>query len=283
MNIAAAIILYHPDENWFQNTRAFKSKIEKLYIIDNTESNPTLFKNYTPAFENLTYLHDGKNKGISLRLNEVSKQAIKEGYDWLLTMDQDSSFDEEMLNKYFKCIKCFKEKEKVSMFGVSYTKEVFKKGDCNPIALNHLITSGSVLNLKSIEEIGYFDEKLFIDEVDFEYCLRSVFKGFQIIQFANIFLTHNLGETSYHRSFKNIKLTSRALHSPLRIYYMTRNFLYVKSKYRKTFPEEINLRRKILLNRLKNNILYNKKRYQVIKYILRALEDFKGKRMGKII
>jgi hypothetical protein len=63
---------------------------------------------------------------------------------------------------------------------------------------------------------------------------------------------------------------------------MTRNFLYVQSKYKNLFPAEIALRKTILLNRLKNNILYNKHRFKVIKYILKGVEDYRKKRMGKI-
>ena len=34
------------------------------------------------------------------------------------------------------------------------------------------MTSGNLLNLKIAEKIGDFEEKLFIDEVDHDYCYR---------------------------------------------------------------------------------------------------------------
>jgi len=37
-----------------------------------------------------------------------------------------------------------------------------------------------------------------------------------------------------------------------------------------------------LLIRIKNNIIYNQKRFQVIKYILKGYLDFKKNKMGKI-
>jgi rhamnosyltransferase len=280
MKIAATVILYHPDNNLLQNIQSYAAVVEKLYIVDNTEKPEEKLIRHIREFKNTIYLHDGENKGIAARLNQVSELAITGGFDWLLTMDQDSVFHNGMLTNYLHCINNYPEKESVSMFGVTFSEGEYESGNCNPVRVNHLITSGSMVNLQLFPITSGFNEDLFIDEVDFEYCLRSVARGFNIIQLKNIFLSHHLGETSQHRSLKTSKITSRVLHSPRRIYYMTRNFLYVQSKYKETFPEEINLRRKILLNRIKNNILYNKQRLKVIRYALKGFTDYKKNRMG---
>lgn len=282
MKIAAVVILYYPHENVIENISSYFNSVEKLYLVDNTETSSKLTTDNLKRFPGAVYVHDGENKGIAERLNHVGNLALKDGFDWLLTMDQDSSFGDQTFTNYLNCLSSFEKRKNVSMFGINHVKELDNPDICNAVNVNHLITSGSVLNLQLMNEIGGFDEKLFIDEVDFEYCLRSVVKGFSIIQFANIFLTHNLGQTSQHRSFKTSKLTPRVLHSPVRIYYMTRNFLYVQSKYAKTFPREINLRRKVLFNRFKNNILYSRQRFAVMRKITRGFLDYRKKRMGKI-
>jgi len=282
MRIAGVVILYYPDQIVIENIYTYLNSVDKLYIIDNSEIPSKVLTDKLKSFSNIIYIHDGENKGIAERLNVSSNLAINDGFEWLLTMDQDSSFEKGAFLDYLNCINFFDKKEHVSMFGINYVEKVNQSVFCNPIKVNHLITSGSVLNLRLINLIGGFDEKLFIDEVDFEYCLRSLSKGFSIVQFANIFLNHNLGRKSTHRSFKTTRLTSRTLHSPLRMYYMTRNFLYVQHIYQKQFSEEIRLRRKILLNRFKNNVLYNKKRFNVMKNIIIGAWDFRKKRMGKL-
>jgi rhamnosyltransferase len=254
----------------------------KLYIIDNSEIPSKVLIDKLKSFSNVIYIHDGENKGIAERLNLSSNLAVHDGFEWLLTMDQDSSFEKGSFLNYLNCINSFDKKENVSMFGINFVEKVNQSVFCHPINVNHLITSGSVLNLRLISLIGGFDEKLFIDEVDFEYCLRSVSRGFSIVQFVNIFLNHNLGQRSTHRSFKTTRLTSRTLYPPPRIYYMTRNFLYVKRIYQKQFTEEIRLRRKILLNRFKNNVLYNNERVSVMKNIIKGAWDFRKKKMGKL-
>ena len=282
MKIAAVVILYNPTDEVVKNIHSYLGAIDKLYIIDNSTEPASKIRTSFPGKENVVYLHDGENKGIASRLNQVIKMAKNDGYDWLLTMDQDSLFPDEMFTNYLNCVIKFEKKEKVSMFGINHSEKITTGDFCNAVLVKHLITSGSILNLKAESAIGEFDENLFIDEVDFEYCLRSILHGFQIIQFTNMFLAHNLGETVNRRSFKTTKLSSRVLHSPQRLYYMTRNLLYVEAKYKSRFPAEIKERRKMLLNRIKNNVLYQKQRFTVLKFFIKGFSDYRKKRMGKL-
>jgi rhamnosyltransferase len=281
MKVAAVIILYNPSGEVVKNIQSYASAIDQLFIVDNSTKPVKLIQDSFIGKPNVVYLHDGENKGIATRLNEVI-QLAKDEYDWLLTMDQDSRFSSQAFFNYIDCVGKFEQKEKVSMFGTNHAEKITTGDFCNSVSVKHLITSGSMLNLKVESKIGGFDENLFIDEVDFEYCLRSVLKGFQVIQFTHIFLEHNLGETVYRRSFKTTKLSSRVLHSPERLYYITRNFLYIRSKYQKTFPGEIKERKKILLNRIKNNLIYQKQRVTVLKYVMKGLWDYRKRRMGKL-
>ena len=281
MKIAAVVILYNPSGEVVKNIQSYASAIDKLFVVDNSAKPVRLIQDSFIGKPNLVYLHDGENRGIALRLNQVI-QLAKDEYDWLLTMDQDSCFSSLTFFHYINCVGKFEQKEKVSMFGINHSEKITIGDSCNCVFVKHLITSGSILNLKTESEIGGFDENLFIDEVDFEYCLRSVLKGFQVFQFTNIFLEHNLGETVHRRSFKTTKLSSRVLHSPQRLYYMTRNFLYVEAKYKSAFPSEIKERKKNLMNRIKNNLLYQKQRLTVLKYVMKGFGDYRKKRMGKL-
>ena len=77
-------------------------------------------------------------------------------------------------------------------------------------------------------------EKLFIDYVDFEYCLRLRLNGFKIIQLNNITLYQELGNMVTKRIlFWKVGISN---HSPQRIYYRVRNRLFVSSKYFLHFP-----------------------------------------------
>lgn len=281
MNIAAVVILYYPEESIVRNIDSYLPFVQKLYILDNSENASFQLSGSFSSTGKIIYRSDGENKGIAIRLNEAVQLAGTDGFDYLLTMDQDSFFDGKNIQNYLRCVQGFEDPQNVSVFGLSFETRNSSFENCNSREVMHLITSGSLINLAVNKVVGPFDENLFIDEVDFEYCLRSVQKGFKNICFANIFLDHQLGKSSTHRSFKNAAKTTRSLHAPERIYYMVRNFFYLQEKYHDVFSQEMNLRKRILLNRLKNNILYNHRRFNVFQNIIKGYNDYKKYRMGK--
>ena len=232
------------------------------------------------SHSNLIYLHDGENKGIAKRLNHAANMAAARGFLWLLTMDQDSYFKEGVLNQYKEVINTYSYKDQTAIFGVNYTKENKTTNQLKEVPL--LITSGSILNLKAMKSIGFFDENLFIDEVDSEYCYRARIRHYKIIECSQIFLHHHLGEIQLGRSLKSGRLTLRRLHAPVRLYYMVRNYFYVLKKLPQISEADKKEMKRGLLIRIKNNIIYNQKRFQVIKYILKGYLDFKKNKMGKI-
>jgi rhamnosyltransferase len=281
MNIAAVVILYKPARNIIDNILSYCPLVQTVYIIDNTENPYKEIINHISQLPNCIILYDGENDGIAKRLNQASALAKRAGFSWLLTMDQDSAFSNQSIGVYFNCIESYFQKTETAVFGVQFILPELQSDNCNAVKTNRLITSGSIINLDLYSIIGGFNEKLFIDEVDSEYCYRSILSGYQVIQFKNIFLLHHLGTISQHISFKNLKQSARSLHSPVRMYYMTRNFLYIHKKYRNHFSNDISAGKKALLNSIKNNLLYNKKRLPVIIYIAKGVFDFIFKRMGK--
>lgn len=279
LKVVAVTILYNPDNNICDNIISYLPYADVLIIADNSatkEIPDSLLRN-----DKVVYLHDGENRGIAERLNEAAKIAKEKGYEWLLTMDQDSCFEQVQIEKYFSYVDDYAYKEQVAIFGVEFEK---KQPEEKVIAeeVNYLITSGSLVNLNLFDTIGKFDEKLFIDEVDLEYCFRAITKGYKIIKLPFIFLNHNLGEKGNYRSLKNLKTTQRALHSSLRIYYMVRNFLYVQKKYPNQFLLEDKERKNTLINRIKNNLLYGNTRLLTLRLIKKGFRDFKKGKMGKI-
>jgi rhamnosyltransferase len=95
--------------------------------------------------------------------------------------------------------------------------------------------------------------------------------GYRLICFDNIVLDHRIGLVSQHRSLKSGARTPRSLHSPVRLYYMTRNYLYLRKKYKAAFPVDLAEHRKDVLVRIKNNLLYNKQRGAVLRYVLKGI------------
>lgn len=275
--VSAVVIMYNPDVDVVSNILTYAMFVDRLIIFDNSEIPKAI--DVSTLGDKVVLIADCVNKGISERLNMAAKMSMDYGSKWLLTMDQDSFFDEQNMLQYRQCWNEFDNKSSVAMFGVEYEKKpLFNK--CNFLETDNLITSGSIVNLDVFKLIGGFDEKLFIDEVDSEYCYRAKVHGFKTIKFEHIYMHHSLGKVMQYRSLKNFNLTPRTLHSPIRLYYMVRNYLYVYDKYHQQLPDSFPYRRKAILNRIKNNLLYGKEKMQVIKYLFLAYKDYKKGKMG---
>jgi len=83
-----------------------------------------------------------------------------------------------------------------------------------------LVTSGTLLSLSHLEDIGMMREDYFIDNVDLEWCFRALAKGYVLYGTDRAVLHHRVGEPA-----RNV-LERRGLiarHSPHRAYYTTRN------------------------------------------------------------
>ncbi len=277
--IFGVVILYNPAEAVRDHIAGYLPFLGELMIIDNSE--PASKLDLSGWESQATIVQDGINKGIAARLNQAAWYAIEKGAKWLLTMDQDSFFSGDYLKQYLECLASTSGKDKIAMCGVAF-ESAPSIIDCSVVETDNLITSGSMVNLDVFKRLGDFDENLFIDEVDFEYCARAVKNGFKTIRFRNIYLNHSLGTISQHRSLKSLKKTSRTLHSPQRLYYMLRNYLYVRNIYQTVCAPSLSFKRMALFNRIKNNLLYGSNRTKTLRYLLLAYRHYKAGKMGKL-
>ncbi len=284
MKIAGAVILFHPDKYCLGNIHSYYNHVEKLYIFDNTETE-SLFSSELDDLSKIVYYQDKINKGLSKRLNEACRLAIKDGFDWLLTMDQDSSFQEGDFIKYMDCIKKNTAINTVAIFGLAYEpNKSASLATCQFEEDIRLITSGSLLNLQTFKKIGLFDEALFIDLVDHDYCIRAIAEGYKTIRYNNILLAHRLGNTVYNASIKSLFLIKKKkeIHSPVRYYYMVRNTFYLIKKYENQNLPHVNQLRADLNTRLKIAFFYSRNIWQIWKYVRLGYHDYKSNKMGRI-
>ena len=94
--IAAVTVLYNPTKKIIQNISGYIDKVDKVYVIDNSnDSNKKLLIDN----KKIEYLPNYTNLGISNSLNKACNLAIDEGYEFLLTMDQDSLFEKNEFQK----------------------------------------------------------------------------------------------------------------------------------------------------------------------------------------
>ena len=104
--------------------------------------------------------------------------------------------------------------------GVSLKRISCNTGDV--VEVDHLISSGCLVSMDALKEIGYMEEKLFIDYVDTEWCLRAIHKGYSLLGVGSAHMQHDLGDEFVHLFGRTLPV-----HSPLRHYYLIRNGIWL--------------------------------------------------------
>ena len=289
-SVAAVIITYNVENNFRNRINKLKGKVHEIIVVDNGSKIETI--NMLKELEkDITIIYLEKNKGIAYALNKGINYSIEKGYDWILTLDHDSIVTDDMIENMLKCYGNFDKelREKVAMLVPTHVEE--KEYENSNIISNEEkfskpyievlteITSGALTKADIYKNIGLYDEKLFIDLVDHDYCLSLNRKGFKVIQVSSAVLIHNLGE-SVKKNVLGLKMTPTN-HSPLRRYYMSRNRHYIWDKYKDDFPKWVLTDKRRFITENLKIILFEDKKIEKFKYIKKGIEDYKNNIFGE--
>jgi len=245
IKIVATVVLYNPDDIVYDNIATYVSFIDKLIVIDNsTKHNTQLINKIETSFNNMIYINNNDNLGIATALNIACDRAMELGYEWILTMDQDSKFVN--FEEYKYCLSEIIKKEKdIAIVTLKHTHDVgsikIESNLCGYEEKDIVITSGNFVNLYLFDKIGRFDDSLFIDMVDYDFSHKVIVNGYKIVQMSQHYLIHQLGEVFMRKNFLTGKVKEKIEHNPQRVYYMTRNRLYLSKKYSALSPREYSL------------------------------------------
>lgn len=267
-DIVCVVVLYKPDRTVINNIKRYNNLVNEVILVDNSsEDNTELFE----CFDFAKYIPLKKNTGIAHAIN-IGIQKSKEPF--ILTMDQDSSINNELINSYIEFLN-LKDEKKVGALTPQYNT------DRNPAVTKdgtefQLLTmqSGTLFKRIVFEQIGPFNEDLFLDVVDWEYCLRMDKNGYKIIRVNQAVLDHKPAET---REWKCGPLKVKyGVAAPIRYYYQARNLLWTAKKYNSK-P----LYKNLLVKWLKIMLLFdNKKEY--IRAFRMGIRDANNNKMGKM-
>ena len=288
-SVAAVIITYNVENDFKERINKLKGKVDEIIVVDNGSKAETI--NMLKELEKevtVIYLED--NKGIASALNKGIKYSIEKGYNWILTLDHDSIITDNMIKNMLTCYEGLNNelKEKVAMLVPVHVEEkeyqngsnINEEKDSNSyIEVLTEITSGALTKAEIYKNVGMYDEKLFIDLVDHDYCLSLNKKGFKIIQVNNATLIHNIGE-SVKKSVLGLKMIPTN-HSPLRRYYMSRNRHYIWDKYKEDFPSWVLTDKRRFITENLKIVLFEDNKIEKFKYIKKGIKDYRNNIFGK--
>ena len=176
---------YNPNNEVQSNIRSYYDDVDSVFVVDNS------VRNHASLFEDLPkcqYLPLWSNQGIAKALNTGCKEAIRQGFETLITFDQDtvasSGLISSLLSEFIGnpddniVAPNVKHIYRDNKGGRIFSEDIaFARDDEEP---PWVITSGTMFSSAVFEKIGGFDEKLFISQVDQDFCFRITRKGINI-------------------------------------------------------------------------------------------------------
>lgn len=206
----------------------------KVILVDNTEQ-PFLSGQTLPAGCSLITL--GYNSGIAHAQNVGVAAALGDGAAVLVFFDQDSRVVPGFLTALTAPLTPGKAEItspryvdddsgrtlpslRLGRLGVATTCD--EANSTSPYPVDIVISSGTAATREALRIAGPFDEALFIDSVDTEWCLRCRSRQIPIRVVPAAVMRHRIGSRSIRFGFFTV-----LLHSPTRCYYQIRNCFHL--------------------------------------------------------
>ena len=271
----AGIVLYNPEmERLKENIHAVYHQVDSLVLVDNASHNNTQIEELIKQYDRVFFIKNVKNEGIAKALNQLMEYANENSIEWVLTLDQDSVVPENLMEEYSALL----ESTGLALVTPNIDDRNFSSDEnknSGQEEVERCITSASLNNVEIWKKLGGFEERLFIDYVDFEYCAKVRKNGYKIIRVNDVKLLHEVGNAEVKHIFRKTFIVYN--HRPIRKYYFFRNIIYCIEKYPEFFngkQEKRNLKAMFL-----KSIIFEKYRGKKFFLMLKGIMD--GKRMIK--
>ena len=287
--ILAVVVTYEPDCALIGNLLALREQIIDVIVIDNGSANIEAVEVSTVR-SGCKLIKNGSNLGIGHALNQGAAIALSEGFSWLATFDQDSHVTEGMISGLLALLQEHPRRNEIGILA-PYHRDRVTGGNYDNLGdviadrddwmlMRTTITSGNLVSVAALREVGPFDSKLFIDCVDHDFNLRCRRKGFLIVGAKRLILLHSLGRITLHRMFGKQIICSN--HSALRRYYMTRNHLEVYIRYLTFEPKWCVKGICTLLVRSVLVLIFEMDRVNKLRAMLKGTFHFATRRFGRL-
>ena len=200
-NTLAVVVTYHPDEHLVRNLTRLLEQVDRVLIVDNTPGEldlPPLRRALMLAGVDIVRM--GHNVGVASALNVVVREMKTGGFEWLLTLDQNTLLRSDHLALVHQAVENTVVPE-VDLVGVNYEiagQPMASEGE-GAVETPAVITPGTLLRAACAHACGPFRDDYFIDSVDTEYSLRARRLGFSVWITERIGMEHGLGQVTTRR------------------------------------------------------------------------------------
>lgn len=286
--ICAVVVSYFPTDDLVEVVRALQNQVSKILIVDNGSGAAANNVFSKLASSNVIVIRSPENLGIAAALNVGLQWARENKFNWLLTLDQDSVCEPDMVNCLYTFYRAQAENERCRI-GIlapmhfdrdsGYIESRLRKDSVQLYEeCNYVMTSGNLIPLALFADIGPYDEGFFIDYVDHDICLRAKKKGYRVLQINRARLGHRVGQMRQHTVAKRFSFFSYN-YRPERHYYRYRNRVLL---YKRHFGTWIKQDQGFALRELVKLYVVETDRWNKIKAMIAGTLDGIRGRTGRI-
>ena len=264
------------------NLNAIVPQVSKVIVIDNGSSDEEKIQSLLRSYDNVLFTCNKENLGVAKALNQLCMMAMQEGFEWILTMDQDSVCASDMVehlaayidNPAYGIIA-----PKVEFCDGNTLIQTTKDGDKETVEVSACITSGSLTRLEAWKSVGGFDEWFFIDRVDNEFCTHLTISGYKILRVNKAMLSQRAGVMKYIKMPWGRKMLL-PYYNHKRNYYICRNTIYYFRKY----GHDIDLCHQVMAFLYSQfiKLLFESERWSTLCSSFRGIRDGKRKKIEYI-
>lgn len=283
--IKALITVYHPADAVKENVEKIASQVDEVYICDNSPQNHEQF--FSKKSDNIHYIWFQQNLGLSSAFNRILKdEDLFSDSDYIIFFDQDSSISEGHIKKLVEEYESIEKKQA----NIGCLSPVFFNTSNNTVEIPRMktpinehsfevasaITSSMLCKFKTIKDIGFWNESVFLDMADWDFCWRMRKQGKSCVMTDVVTLRHSLGTGE-----KKIGPISLRVGSAFREYYQTRECLYLLTKDYTPFKFKIRFIAMLTIRPIIHLIFLDNRRAR-FKYIIKGIKDFFVKKTGEL-
>ena len=232
--VIAVVPTYRPDPDVIANVAQVARQVDDIVVVDDGSGADSSSLLDALAADGAQVLRLDRNSGIAAALNAGVRAALARDAQFVLTVDQDTVLPEGYTDT---ALAVFKQANPVTRVGIVCVDAV-NHAPALPTwtspegfgLVPEAIQTGFVISRECLEVAGLFDERLVIDTVDTEYCLRARDHGFRIAVARGTDIGHAIGRRAELRPFgipmrhrESGRVATYQYHSPFRRYYIARN------------------------------------------------------------
>jgi rhamnosyltransferase len=230
VDVLSVVVSYNGLQKTRQTVEALRRQVGHVHIVDNGSEAESLGVLESLEREpGISVERLGENRGVGYALNRGVQCARQMGCIWLLTMDQDSVVDRSFIEMYRVALEQYP--GRVCLAPRITTSS--RRKDALGVVISCAITSGNLVRVSVFDQIGLYDEGFFVDYIDFDFCLRLRRAGYAVHRVPAALMEHQLGDSV---ELPQAVRKYYARHSPVRRYYMYRNYMYMAERYLFQFP-----------------------------------------------